>query len=142
MTDPTNTDDEPSTPGTRRRAAPTGKGVGGYPQVAGGRRSRQTAKISPRVFSPTPGPQSDALEATLSAAAGRLDGQHAALIALCRLLAGQIDAAGDNAATRLVAAYLSALKDLARVVGRDATARPVGKLAQLRAAHTDRAATS
>jgi hypothetical protein len=37
-----------------------------------------------------------------------------ALIELCRTLARQMDAAGDDPSTRLVAAYLSALKDFRR----------------------------
>lgn len=58
---------------------------------------------------------SDALERTLAHGGLTNNDQHAALVALCRTLAGQMDDAGAEASTRLTAAYLSALKDLGRV---------------------------
>jgi hypothetical protein len=42
--------------------------------------------------------------------------QHEALVGLCELLAEQIDDAGATASNRLTAAYLSALKDLGRIL--------------------------
>jgi hypothetical protein len=42
--------------------------------------------------------------------------QHEALVGLCELLAEQIDEAGAKASNRLTAAYLSALKDLGRIL--------------------------
>lgn len=55
---------------------------------------------------------SAALETTLTAA--NLGPRYAALIALCRLTAKQMDAAGDSPSNRLSAVYLSTLKDLSR----------------------------
>lgn len=72
----------------------------------------------------------EALEETLASV--HLGPQHAALAELCRTLAAQMDAAGDEPSTRLTAAYLSALKDVARVKAKGAVEKK-GKLAQLRA---------
>ena len=58
---------------------------------------------------------SKALEVTLASDARYAADAHAALVSLCRVLADQIDDAGDAVSTRLTAAYLSALKDLAKV---------------------------
>lgn len=53
--------------------------------------------------------------------------KHAALVALCRLLATQIDESGDGANNRLTAAYLSALKDVkAAMADRSPTAEGAG----------------
>ena len=74
----------------------------------------------------------ETLEQTLRAGSARLGDQHLALIGLCRLLAGQLDEAGQDASTRLTAAYLSALKDLGKVLGE--VKEPVGgNLAAVRA---------
>lgn len=58
---------------------------------------------------------SDALEVTLASDVRYDEDANAALVSLCRVLADQIDEAGDSVSTRLTAAYLSALKDLAKV---------------------------
>ncbi|MGO2780646.1 hypothetical protein [Glutamicibacter arilaitensis] len=88
--------------------------------------------------------QRDALERTISAGVRRgalkLD-EDAALLALCRILADQMDnEAADNdegPSTRLSAAYLSALKDLQRALGREKEKSQKGsKLAHLRAVHS------
>jgi hypothetical protein len=76
--------------------------------------------------------QRDALEQTLRAGSARLGDQHLALIGLCRLLADQLDDAGSDASTRLTAAYLSALKDLGKVLG-EVRESVGGKLAAVRA---------
>jgi|GEM_PF-4700360 len=57
----------------------------------------------------------DALEVTIGSDSRFSIPQNAALVSLCRLLAWQIDDAGDGASSRITAAYLSALKDLAKV---------------------------
>lgn len=88
--------------------------------------------------------QRQALERTIKAGAGILTDQHAALIALCRQIADQMDAGGEEGpSTRLSAAYLSALKDLTRAltVKPDAK-RQGGKLAQLRGVESGRASTA
>lgn len=63
-----------------------------------------------------------------------LDGmpEHEPLLELCRTLAGQMDAAGNEPSTRLTAAYLSALKDLRRAAAELPPKREPGKLAELR----------
>jgi len=58
----------------------------------------------------------EAVETTITAAKNVLDGRHSALLELVRTLARQMDVAGADPSTRLSAAYLSALKDLGRVV--------------------------
>lgn len=58
---------------------------------------------------------STALEVTLASDVRYDEDANAALVSLCRVLADQIDEAGDSVSTRLTAAYLSALKDLAKV---------------------------
>lgn len=79
----------------------------------------------------------DALERTITGGAAVLaDDQHAALVALCRSLADQMDDAerNDGPSTRLVAAYLSALKDVRRVLAEQRpSGGPTGKLSVLRA---------
>lgn len=78
--------------------------------------------------------QREALERTIAAGANVLTDRHAALLALCRELAAQMD--GDTPdsgpSTRLVAAYLSALKDLGRALNGKEEVRTSGKLAELR----------
>ena len=78
--------------------------------------------------------QRESLERSIAAGAGVLTDKHAALLALCRELAGQMDEAAYEAgpSTRLSAAYLSALKDLGRALAAKEEKRDGGKLAQLR----------
>lgn len=79
--------------------------------------------------------QREALERTIAAGAGVLTDKHAALLALCRELAGQMDDAETDGgpSTRLIAAYLSALKDLGRALAVPVEKERVGgKLSQLR----------
>ena len=66
---------------------------------------------------PTHGPLRSAFEVTFKSDQRLAAPKHAALIALCRLLADQIDGSGAEATNRLTAAYLSALKDVERVMG-------------------------
>lgn len=80
--------------------------------------------------------QRKALERTIAAGAAVLTDRHAALLALCRELAGQMDdtASDTGPSTRLIAAYLSALKDLGRALAVPVEKERVGgKLSQLRA---------
>lgn len=88
----------------------------------------------------------DALERTIVGGADVLaDDQHAALVALCRSLADQMDDAEPNGgpSTRLVAAYLSALKDVWRVLAeKRAGVEPSGTLAVLRAGLPGKGRTS
>lgn len=76
---------------------------------------------------------STALETTITAAGRKLTKRDAALLALCRSLAAQMDAT-SSPGTRLVASYLTALRTLSAAIDRDATSAPTpaGKLAQLR----------
>lgn len=64
----------------------------------------------------THGPLRAALETTLTSDKRLAEPKHAALVALCRLLSDQIDGSGAEATNRLTAAYLSALKDVERVM--------------------------
>lgn len=57
-----------------------------------------------------------ALETTLASDARLSSAKHAALVALCRVTADQVDAAGSEVSSRLIASYLSALKDVERVL--------------------------
>jgi hypothetical protein len=58
-----------------------------------------------------------AVDRTIRAGNGVLGDRDAALVELCRTLADQMDVPGaDGPSTRLSAAYLSALKDLRRVM--------------------------
>jgi hypothetical protein len=76
--------------------------------------------------------QRKALETTITAGQGTLGDRHAALVELCRVLADQMDAAGDAGPSgRVVASYLSALKDLGRALGNAAPRSAGGKLASL-----------
>lgn len=88
----------------------------------------------------------DALERTIAGGAEVLaDDQHAALVALCRSLADQMDDAEHDGgpSTRLVAAYLSALKDVRRALaGKRAGGEPTGTLAVLRAGLPGKSRTS
>lgn len=77
-------------------------------------------------------PASDSLERTLACRSGLSEARYAALVDLCRLLARQIDDAGDDAPTRLTAAYLSSLKDLQRVIAATTMPRRPSKLAEMR----------
>lgn len=75
---------------------------------------------------PAHGPVRAALEETL-ASDGRLsEKRHAALVALCRVTADQVDAAGAEVSSRLIASYLSALKDVERVMAGRAPATQGG----------------
>lgn len=78
--------------------------------------------------------QREALERTIAAGGGVLTDKHAALLALCRELAEQMDGepAESPPSTRLIAAYLSALKDLGRALNSKEEKRPGGKLSELR----------
>lgn len=58
-----------------------------------------------------------ALETTLGSDHNLRSAKHAALVALCRVTADQVDAAGEDVSSRLIASYLSALKDLDRAMG-------------------------
>ncbi len=80
----------------------------------------------------------DAVERAIHAGRRSLTEENAPLLELCRALSDQVDEAGEKGpSSRLAAAYLSALKDLAR-----ALAQPrkelTGKLAELRAARPGR----
>ena len=79
--------------------------------------------------------QREALETTIAAGQGTLGDRHAALVELCRVLADQMDAAGDAGPSgRVVASYLSALKDLGRAFGKAGPKSSAGsKLARLQA---------
>jgi hypothetical protein len=71
-----------------------------------------------------------AVERTIKAGEGRLTDVNAAVVELARAMADQVDAAGPEASSRILAAYLSVLKDLTRAIGRPASS--VGKLASMR----------
>ena len=58
----------------------------------------------------------EALDESLDGSGLHSRREHAALVALCRTLAKQMDAAGDEPSTRLTAAYLSCLKDVRRAI--------------------------
>ncbi len=75
---------------------------------------------------------SESLEVTIGSDPRLTQPRNAALISLCRLLARQVDDAGDDASTRLTAAYLSALKDLNRALGAEQGGTAGGKLGELR----------
>lgn len=72
------------------------------------------------------GPVRGALETTLSSSPKLSEARHAALVSLCRVTADQVDAAGAEVSSRLIASYLSALKDLDRALG-VAPAAPSGR---------------
>lgn len=71
----------------------------------------------PRAAKPSHGPAREALEKTLASDKRLASDKHAALVSLCRITADQVDAAGAEVSSRLIASYLSALKDLERVMG-------------------------
>ena len=76
--------------------------------------------------------QREALETTIAAGRDCLGDRHAALLELCRVLADQMDAAGESGPSgRVVASYLSALKDLGRALGKAVPKSTGGKLALL-----------
>lgn len=85
--------------------------------------------------------QREALERTIAAGANVLTDRHAALLALCRELAGQMDGDSPDSvpSTRLIAAYLSALKDLGRALNGKEEGRTSGKLSELRGIRGDAA---
>lgn len=58
-----------------------------------------------------------ALEVTLASDSRLSQPKHAALVALCRVTADQVDAAGAEVSSRLIASYLSALKDIKTALG-------------------------
>lgn len=83
-----------------------------------------------------------ALAATIRACPPLQEPSNAALVALAKTLAKQMDDAGGDASTRLSAAYLSALKDVHRVV--TATKAPKAqsdKRAKLHALRSDSLST-
>lgn len=57
-----------------------------------------------------------ALEVTLASDRRLAQPKCAALVALCRVTADQVDAAGAEVSSRLIASYLSALKDIERAL--------------------------
>ena len=61
---------------------------------------------------PAHGPVRAALETTLGSSPKLTEARHAALVSLCRVTADQVDEAGAQVSSRLIASYLSALKDL------------------------------
>ena len=67
--------------------------------------------------------------------------EHAPLVELCRTLARQMDAAGDEPSTRLSAAYLSALKDVRRATVTLPAKTSTSKLGHLRAANKPKVAS-
>lgn len=71
------------------------------------------------------GPVRAALEVTIQSDARLSEARHAALIALARVTADQVDQAGAEVSSRLIASYLSALKDVERAMGQKLGA-PVG----------------
>ncbi len=75
----------------------------------------------------------DAIEAAVKITGLGAMPEHEPLLELCRTLAGQMDAAGDEPSTRLTAAYLSALKDLRRAAADVPPKTEGGTLAELRA---------
>jgi hypothetical protein len=85
---------------------------------------------------------SQAVDKAIAAGTGTLTDAHAPLLELCRTLARQMDAT-DDPSTRLTAAYLSALKDLGRLLATSTQKRGAGgALARLQAQAGDRRAAS
>ena len=72
------------------------------------------------------GPVRRALEETIDSDKRLSTKRHAALVALCRVTADQVDQAGDEVSSRLIASYLSALKDIDRALGDKAPAASGG----------------
>lgn len=68
------------------------------------------------------GPVRSALEVTLSSDARLSQPRAAALVALCRVSANEVDKAGSEVSSRLIASYLSALKDIERLLASDKAA--------------------
>ena len=83
------------------------------------------------------GRMSEALERTIAATGGLLTDRYSAQIELCRLLAEQVDEEGARASTRLTAAYLSGLKDLARATATTPAEKPGTSLRLLRDARAE-----
>ena len=73
------------------------------------------------------GPVRGALEVTLSSDPRLSQPRAAALVALCRVTADEVDKAGSEVSSRLIASYLSALKDVERLLSSDKTAAPAGQ---------------
>ena len=73
-----------------------------------------------------------AMQAAIESGKNRLSDDHAPLIELCRVLADQMDEAAAGPSARLVAAYLSALKDMSRALATTPRKEGLGKLAELR----------
>ena len=67
------------------------------------------------------GPVRRALEETIASDPRLKTKRHAALVALCRVTADQVDQAGAEVSSRLIASYLSALKDIDRALGAKTT---------------------
>ncbi len=85
------------------------------------------------------GTHRDAVERAIDAGHRSLTDANGPLLELCRTLSDQVDEAGEKGpSSRLAAAYLSALKDLARALAQPRKEEPTGKLAELRAAHRKR----
>jgi hypothetical protein len=64
----------------------------------------------------------EALERTISSDQRLSGNRYAALVALCRVTADQVDQAGEAVSSRLIASYLSALKDLDKAMAASTTA--------------------
>ena len=84
------------------------------------------------------GPVREALEVTIKSDRRLSTDRHAALVALARVTADQVDQAGAEVSSRLIASYLSALKDIERALADKAPASAGGassggKLGQLQA---------
>lgn len=77
----------------------------------------------------------DAINAAMTSSRLVEHAEHGPLVELCRTLARQMDAAGDEPSTRLSAAYLSALKDVRRATVTLPAKKSGGKLGHLRAAN-------
>lgn len=81
----------------------------------------------PRKKAPEHGPVRTELETTLASDVKLKAPRYAALVALCRVTADQVDQAGAEVSSRLIASYLSALKDLDKALGTGrATPTPAG----------------
>lgn len=77
----------------------------------------------------------EALEVTIASEPKLAEPRWSALVALCRLAADRLD--GPKPSGQIIAAYLSALKDLEKAIDRDEAKKdgPAGTLGKLRLAH-------
>lgn len=75
---------------------------------------------------PSHGPVRTALEVTVASDARLKSDRHAALVALARVTADQVDQAGAEVSSRLIASYLSALKDVQKALGEKGATAPGG----------------